>query len=352
MKRVLPALLLFAALIYLVPMVGFFLKDGLPGKDTPSSQTQSVPESTPPETGADELSGGAEAPQTTADYFAILDSTTGRVNIVSALDYTIGAVAAEMPMNYADDALMAQAVAAHSYALSLKQNPDKDIKLQEANADFEADPTRKLGYITQKEMKMLWGEDYEVYYQRLKTLIEPIIGQVLTYDNAPIAACYHAISNGMTQSAEAVWGQSVPYLTPVDSSSDTQSPEFEETLTMTAQEVKDALTSNFAGIDCSGDPSGWFGEFQRNEQNYVTSVMIGPTKCKAADMRMALGLRSTDFTITWTEDHFTIVTHGYGHGVGMSQFGANVMALNGKGYAEILAHYYPGTVLQDTAAAA
>ena len=121
---------------------------------------------------------------------------------------------------------------------------------------------------------------------------------------------------------------------------------------MTAQEVKDALTSNFAGIDCSGDPSGWFGEFQRNEQNYVTSVMIGPTKCKAADMRMALGLRSTDFTITWTEDHFTIVTHGYGHGVGMSQFGANVMALNGKGYAEILAHYYPGTVLQDAAAAA
>ena len=112
MKRVLPALLLFAALIYLVPMVGFFLKDGLPGKDTLSSQTQSVPESTPPETGADELSGGAEAPQTTADYFAILDSTTGRVNIVSALDYTIGAVAAEMPMNYADDALMAQAVSA------------------------------------------------------------------------------------------------------------------------------------------------------------------------------------------------------------------------------------------------
>lgn len=350
MKRVLPALLLFAALIYLVPMAAFFLKEGFPGEDEAPPQTQSVPESTPPESTQENLADGTDASQTAADYFAILDSTTGRVNIVSVLDYTIGAVAAEMPMTYADDALMAQAVAAHSYALSLKQNPDKDAKLQEVNADFEADPTRKLGYITQKEMKMLWGEDYEVYYQRLKTLIEPIIGQVLTYDNAPITACYHAISNGMTQSAEAVWGQSVPYLTPVDSSADTQSPEFEETLTMTAQEVKDALTSNFAGIDCSGDPSSWFGVFQRNEQNYVTSVMIGPTKCKASDIRTALGLRSTDFTITWTQDRFTIVTHGYGHGVGMSQFGANVMALNGMGYAEILSHYYPGAVLQDASA--
>lgn len=347
MKRILPALLLFAALIYLVPLAAFFFKSGIPKENSSSITEQALSDS------GEEVSPQPQSTEEQAqpqDYFSILDATTGRVSVVSALDYTIGAVAAEMPMTYADDALMAQAVAAHSYALSLQQNPDKEQKLVDANADFEADPTRKLGYITQKEMKMLWGEDYEVYYERLKNLIEPIIGQVLTYNGAPITACYHAISNGMTQSAEDVWGQSVDYLTPVDSSADTQSPEFEQTLTMTAQEVKDALTSNFAGIDCSGEPSQWFGVFQRNEQNYVTSVMVGETKCKASDMRTALGLRSTDFTITWTNDCFTIVTRGYGHGVGMSQFGANVMALNGTSYDQILAHYYPGTTLENVAA--
>lgn len=341
MKRIVPALLLFAALIYLVPLAAFFWKGGTP-QQSPQSTAESVPLA---DSEAQPQEQTTQEPTTTGDYFSILDATTGRVSVVSALDYTIGAVAAEMPMTYADDALMAQAVAAHGYALALQQNPNKEQKLLDANADFEADPTRKLGYITQKEMKMLWGEDYEVYYQRLKSLIEPIIGQVLTYEGAPVTACYHAISNGMTQSAEDVWGQSVAYLTPVDSSADTQSPEFEETLTMTAQEVKDALTSHFAGIDCSAEPSQWFGVFQRNEQNYVTSVMIGQTKCKASDLRTALGLRSTDFTITWTNDCFTIVTRGYGHGVGMSQFGANVMALNGTSYDQILAHYYPGTTL-------
>ncbi len=336
MKRIIPAVLLFAALIFLLPLAAFPLQSG--GSTAPAAV--SLPQAASP-------SGSAPAVPSAAagETFRILDTSTGEVMEVTASDYVLGAVAAEMPMTYDAQALAAQAVAAHSYALALKSQTEKSPELAAAGADFSADPNRRLGFITQDVMKLLWGGQYDEYYARLTAAVTPVLGEVLTYNGQPALACYHAISNGTTESAQAVWGGEVPYLVPVDSSLDKTSPDYEQTLSMTAQEMKECLSPNFAGLDLSGDPSGWFGIFERTPEGYVSAVHLGAVSCDGTDIRAALGLRSSDFTITWTTDHFAVTTRGYGHGVGMSQYGANAMALQGKTYAEILAYYYPGTVL-------
>lgn len=334
MKKYLLCAAMLAALIYLAPLVTFLLPS------SPASTSSPLP-LTRPQSSPTDISASASQPAP----FHILNLSSGSMEIVPVIDYVIGAVAAEMPMSYADEALKAQAIAAYSYALAQKNSSIRSEAAAEANADFEADPARRLGYLTKDMMKALWGDDFDTHYQRLTALVKPLTGIFLSYQDSPALACYHASSNGATQSAQQVWGRAVPYLVSVASPSDTQQPGFEQTITMTAQEMKDSLTSAFAGIDCSGDPKTWFGTFQKNPEGYVEHVRIGEISCKAQDIRTALGLRSTDFTITWIKDHFSITTRGYGHGVGMSQAGANAMAQQGKTAAEILAYYYPGTTL-------
>ena len=164
-------------------------------------------------------------------------------------------------------------------------------------------------------------------------------------------ACYHAISNGATQASEAVWGTALPYLVSVESLFDVSSPEYEQSLSLSSIEVSQLLNQSIMGLDLSGDPSGWFSQMERTPAGYVSKVHFGQASCNAADVRTALGLRSTDFTASYdaASDTFTFTTKGYGHGVGMSQYGAHAMALTGKTYREILAWYYPGTSLSSAA---
>ena len=336
MKKTLPLLLLFALLVYLLPMTALLVPatSKTPAGSSASASGTASQSSSPQE-------------QAVEDPLLILDEDTDTVMTVSMRDYVLGAVAAEMPMSYADDALRAQAVAAHSYALAVKAQCDgSDPSLQ--GAYFKADPVRRIGFVTDEVMQSLWGDQYEENRARLESVVGPVLDQVLLYEGAPALACYHAISNGMTESSEAVWGTALPYLVSVDSSLDLQSPDYEQTITMTAQEVSECLSANFAGLDLTTDPSEWFTKLELSPAGYVQKVSIGQVVCNGADVRNALSLRSAAFTIEYTEDKvFSITTHGYGHGVGMSQYGANAMALTGKGYKEILAHYYPGTQLSN-----
>ena len=331
MKKTLPLILLFALLVYLLPMVTLLIPHPSGSFDSASSPAPST--------------SSATSTAESEDPLLILDEDTDTVMTVSMRDYVLGAVAAEMPMTYSDEALRAQAVAAHSYALAVKAQCDgSDPTLK--GAYFKADPVRRVGFVTDEVMQRLWGDDYEENKARLESVVTPVLDRVLLYDGQPALACYHAISNGVTESSEAVWGTALPYLVSVDSSLDLQSSDYEQTITMTAQEVSECLLSSFAGLDLSGDPSGWFTQLELSDAGYVQKVHIGPVICKGSDVRTALSLRSAAFTITYTEDKvFSITTHGYGHGVGMSQYGANAMALSGKTFEEILAHYYPGTQL-------
>ena len=213
-----------------------------------------------------------------------------------------GAVAAEMPMTYPDEALRAQAVAAHSYALAVKAQADPDNEALKG-AYFSANPTQRLGYITDTVMRAMWGEDYEANRTRLYTVVDSVLDEILLYDGQPAMACYHAISGGKTEAAEAVWGAAVPYLVSVDSPLDLTSPDYEQTITVTKQEVAEDIAAAFPDIVLEGDAAGWFGTPQLTAAGYVDSITIGGVPCKGTAVRAALRLRSASFTITWTEKH-------------------------------------------------
>ncbi len=375
MKQIVPIALLFAALIYLLPMTALLW----PGPDVEAAAlSSSAPASsapaplTAPETLSEAQAGASQSvpaavvspfanTQPSADAGAsqlqaveepplrILNERTGEVEEVSVRDFVRGAVAAEMPITYPDEALRAQAVASHSYALAVRAQADpNDASLK--GAYFSANPDQRLGYITTPVMRAMWGEAYEANAARLDAIVDSVLGEVLLYDGAPALACYHAISNGATEAAEAVWGGAVPYLVSVDSTLDLTSPDYEQSFTITKQELAQQLTEAFPGLAFAGDAAVWVGETTRTAAGYVDTVTIAGTALRGPAVRKALALRSGDFTIEWTQEHvFQITTRGYGHGVGLSQYGANALALTGKTHAEILAHYYPGAVIGSAA---
>lgn len=348
MKKVLPLVLLFAVLIYILPLAALFFPSGK-NEESGSGTAPAPSASAPPVTDGTQAPSAPQPGTSAADDaeppLLILDENTGEVAEVSVRDFVRGAVAAEMPMTYPDEALRAQAVAAHSYALAVKAQADPDNEALKG-AYFSANPTQRLGYITDTVMRAMWGEDYEANRTRLYTVVDSVLDEILLYDGQPAMACYHAISGGKTEAAEAVWGAAVPYLVSVDSSLDLTSPDYEQTITVTKQEVAEDIAAAFPDIVLEGDAAGWFGTPQLTAAGYVDSITIGGVPCKGTAVRAALRLRSASFTITWTEKHlFEITTRGYGHGVGLSQYGANALALTGKSYQEILSLYYPGTTL-------
>ena len=369
MKQILPTLLLFAVLIYLLPMAALLLPPqaaeaaALPEASSASPDSAPVPSlDAPPAAVPDAAAQDAASsvPTAVVSPFAnpdagaaalsepplrILDERTGEVAEVSVRDFVRGAVAAEMPITYPDEALRAQAVASHSYALAVKAQSDPDDPNLKG-AYFSANPDQRLGYITETVMRAMWGEAFEENRARLDTIVDSVLNEVLLYEGAPALACYHAVSNGKTEDAAAVWGGSVPYLVSVDSTLDLTSPDYEQSFTITKQEFAQYLAEAYPDLALTGDAAAWLGEVQRTAAGYVQNIVIGGKICGGTAVRRALSLRSADFTIEWTEEHlFQITTRGYGHGVGLSQYGANAMALTGKTYREILAHYYPGTTL-------
>ena len=261
---------------------------------------------------------------------------------VPMLDYIIGATASEMPISWPDEALKAQAIASHSYALYQRDNADTD-KL--GGAWFAADPSRRQGYMTEEVLRSYWGDAYEANHARLAALLSPIMDKIVLYEGAPAAACYHAISNGHTEASENVWNRPLPYLAGVDSTLDFAAEGYEQTVSYTAQQMYDALTVYFTGVDLSKKPTTWFGECSYTDAGYVDKIELGGTFVKGTDVRAALGLRSACFSLSYSDSTFAVTTKGYGHGVGLSQWGAKNMALTGKTCDEILLAYFPGTAI-------
>ena len=168
---------------------------------------------------------------------------------------------------------------------------------------------------------------------------------LLEYDGEPIIAAFHAMSSGKTESAEAVWGKDVVYLRSVESPYDRDAPRFEDTLTVPAEEVLSTLTGAHAGLTAGGDASEWFGEPVRTDAGTVLQIAFGDGVFTGQEIRSLFCLRSADFSVDYADGAFIFTTCGYGHAVGMSQYGADAMARRGYTFREILAHYYPGAEL-------
>jgi stage II sporulation protein D len=174
--------------------------------------------------------------------------------------------------------------------------------------------------------------------ERVRQAVTDTVGQVLVYDGELIVATYFSCAGGLTEDAAAVWGQEVPYLQSVPSPGEEKATYYIDSKTFTAQQFQTAL-----GIRLKGEVSSWFGEVTFTDGGGVKTMEIGGVSYRGTTLRTLLELRSTAFSVSFQDDTVTFHTRGFGHRVGMSQYGANAMAEEGRTYQEILAHYYCGT---------
>ena len=326
--------------------------------------------------------GGAKAPekggnevtktniQDDGDSILVLSSSTKKINEIDMFEYVVGAVAAEMPPAYHSQALRAQAAVCYTYAVKKRSSPDPTL----GGADITDDSAVHQGYLDAAARKEKWGDKYETYEKKIEEAVKDVFGKTITYDGEIITAAFHAISCGQTFSAEEIWGKDVPYLKSVTSAGDKLSPDYSSTLTnaleggsfsitkalygnnteadtafeMTLTLTADAFKKAFAGsgAEFGGDAKKWIGEIKKTDSGYISCTVIGEKEFTGAQVREKLGLRSACFEIKCTDDEFKITVHGYGHGVGMSQYGADYMARQGSDWQEIIKHYYTGVEIK------
>ena len=254
--------------------------------------------------------------------------------------YVCGVVAAEMPAQYHLEALKAQAVAARTRVLW--QQLQGGCALH-PGADICTDSTHCQGYATLGECRQKWGASYEAYRDRLIKAEQETAGQWIAYEDKPITVLYHAISGGQTENAQTVFSESLPYLVSVESANEETVRGYQQETTFGFQEIADKLNSAFDEVELTAQ------DVQRSlsiggytQSGRVSHVQIGEHRIEATELRKALDLRSTWFSISADEQGVTFHQRGYGHGVGMSQAGANSMAASGADYQQIIQHYYTG----------
>lgn len=233
--------------------------------------------------------------------------------------YIIGVVAAEMPASYEKEALKAQAVAARTYALKKINN----------GAEYMVNDTSNQVYVSEDKMKQNWGDKYDEYHKKISDAVLNTLGEVIKYDSDLIDVFFFSTSSGKTANSEEIFQSARPYLKSVDSPWDKTSPVFKNTKYFTYQEFCVNM-----GINCSDKPN------IKLEGNMLT---INDKTFKITEVRKNLDLRSPFFDINYESDKIKIDTYGYGHGVGMSQYGANGMAKEGKKYDEIIKYYFQNT---------
>lgn len=261
-------------------------------------------------------------------------------------EYLVGAIAAEMPASYHPQALMAQAAACHTYALYRKnqeaQSPSADLH----GADLSSEPQKHQGYLTKEEREEKWGDAFEANEKKIRAAVQAAGSEIMLYEGEPICAAFFAISPGQTETALTAFGQSLPYLQSVACDADVLSPECEKSVVYTDEEFRQAAESGLQ-IELPDSANDWIGETKTTDSGYVLTICVGGTDVTGSAFRKAFSLRSPVFSITRTDSGFRIVTKGYGHLVGMSQYGADAMARSGADHKQILRHFYRGITISD-----
>ena len=279
--------------------------------------------------------------------YKVLDIYSGKVLEVPVRDYVIGAVCAEMPANFGIEALKAQAVAAHTYAerrrISERSSPNGELK----GADFSNDTSKYQGYFTTERARECFGDKFDENYAKIASAVDEVLPCIITYENAPIIAAFHSMSGGFTESAENAWGAPVDYLVEVDSRSDMTAPHFREKVKFSRDELKTALEAASPDAELGSDMKEWLRVLTVSDAGTVLTASVGDTAASGGEIRDALGLRSASFEVSIYGDEAEITTKGFGHGVGMSQYGANAMAAEGKSWREIIEHYYPNCIISE-----
>ncbi|MGM8211399.1 stage II sporulation protein D [Virgibacillus sp. W0430] len=273
-----------------------------------------------------ELSVEVESPFSVA----VMRSVSDEIEDVPLETYVMRVVASEMPAEFEQEALKAQALAARTYIVNHLLHNDTNL-----DSDV-TDTTKHQVYQNEAELKERWGNDFDWKMKKIKEAVYATSGQVLTYKDAPITPAFFSTSNGFTENSEDYWENELPYLRSVESEWDTASPKYLDQKVFTLQNLKTALQVPL--------PTSLPVEahITRTASGRVAELQLGDNTLTGREVREKLGLQSSDFSIEQKNDHFVFKTKGYGHGVGMSQYGANGMAQEGKSYKEIVQYYYQG----------
>ncbi len=252
----------------------------------------------------------------------------GKSETIELEDYVLGVVAAEMPASFNIEALKAQSIIARTYALNL---------ISKGNTLTDSSTIQE--YIDTSKMQSKWGNSYQTYYNKIKNAVSSTKGITIKYNGKYIDAVYHSTSNGYTEDSINVWKNNIPYLKSVDSSWDKNATSYLREKNMSLNEFNRLL-----GINIESNEE--IEVLSKTVSNRIDKIKLGDLTYTGLELRTILNLRSTDFDINISDNNVVITTRGYGHGVGLSQYGANGMASNGYNYKQILEHYYQGVTIQ------
>lgn len=271
---------------------------------------------------------------------SILNSETKDVAVMNIKDYLIWNVMAQMPGTFEKEALKAQTVLSHTYILnrylSEKENPTDSL----LGAIISTDDTVYPKTFTTDEAKAYYGEKYETALKNVSSAVDEVINDICIYENQPIIVAYHTISSGKTESSKDIWNEDVPYLVSVDSEYDKKAEGFSKTTTVSADDFKKNAEETF-DVELSGGAEDWIKIIKQTNNGTPLTISLGGKEINASELCTALDLPSQHFNIEIKEKNIIFKTEGLGHLVGMSQYGANSLAKEGKSYNEILSYYFP-----------
>lgn len=285
---------------------------------------------------------GGQVQQNNDSFFCMLDESTGNILRVNDKEFMYGALVTEMPPLFEKEALKAQTVATYTY-FSKNREKFRSGNDNPNDPEFNVNTEKWLYYVPEFKMREKWGKNFDVYYDKVKEVVDEVFGEVLLDEGKLIFAAYHAISSGETEKCVDVFGEDLKYLTNVSSQGDKLVPNYKTVVEVQKKDFVNAISDKCKGFNFDSDVSEWTGEITRSNSGMVKEINICGKKFRGQDVRKMFSLRSSDFDINFDNDKFIFTVRGYGHGVGMSQYGAQYMAKDGKNYLEILSHYYPNT---------
>lgn len=271
-------------------------------------------------------------------------SDENKVEDMDINEYLKCVVSAEMPATFEEEALKAQAVAARTYLYAHIEAARKgNIDESHNGAVICTDSAHCQAYITEEKRRESWGNDADKNWDKICRAVDDTTGQIMTYNGNIISAVFHSTSSGATEAAVDVWGSDIPYLQSVSSAGDEQSPKYRSELTVSAGEFMSMIDERVKGTDWS---KGLFGNINRSSAGGIITLDVGGVTIKGTELRSIFSLRSANVEFEQADGNVKMSVKGFGHGVGMSQYGADYMASNGSGYEDILKTYYTGVEIE------
>lgn len=254
-------------------------------------------------------------------------------------EYLYGTVSAEMPVSYHMEALKAQAVVSRTYTINQILNNKKHN-----NAHICDDYGCCQAWISKEERLAKWNEqEKESNWNKIVEAVDSTSGKIITYNQEPINAFFHSNSGGTTEAVSNIWGEKdLPYLKSVETVGEESYKQYSSEVTLTKDELTQKIKSKYYDIEINWEDNECIKILEYTDSKRVKTIKIGNTELAGTEVRSLLGLKSTNFTYKIEKDKITFSVIGYGHGVGMSQTGADSMAKSGKNFEEIINHFYTG----------